>query len=143
MMLDMSKLKKANDAMCDVRVWTLDTVFETVAKVSFCLWDYRFPKNFETIMIKLMDKFKSRYEGDGYKSTYIKFIATYLINVSGNDLVQIISDILRSIPEFMEWNESDDSGFFIDLYAFNQNVFCALRSEIVMSEYFEVNGDDL
>lgn len=135
-MLDMNKLEEANAAMEETGLWLLDSVYRTVAKVAFDLWDYRFPRNFDTIMLGLMSSFMDRY--DKWDPVYTKFVDTYLIKMSGKDLVKTISDTLRGIPEYLEWKTPHgDDGFFIDLDAFDQNVYFELRSEVIISTYFE------
>lgn len=142
-MLNMDRLEAANAAMKEICVWKLDTVYSTVARVSFDLWDYRFARNFDIVMIGLMCRFKERYNKED--PAYTKFISTHLITMSGKDLAKTISDTLRDTLEYLEWNAArGNDDFFIDLDAFDQNIYCELRSELIMSTYFEkeIENDD-
>lgn len=151
-MLDTDKLEKANALMKETHVWTLDEIVGSVANVSFILWGYRVPRNFESIMAKLISQLKERNDFES--------VATVIIaEKSGDTLTDIVFDELMRIKEFREWNLTEleyqkgvdiDAGdaarvewfgqsdkFFIDLDAIKQNLWCEFRANLLIWHYFE------
>lgn len=151
-MLYMDKLKRANELMAKDNLWTLDKIIGSVAKVSFELWDYRMPRNFETVMTKLILQLRER---DDFESV----ASVIFTEKSGDILTDIVFDELMCIKEFREWNLTEleyqkgvdvDAGdaaraewygqsdkFFVDLKAFEQNLWCEFRTHLLIWHYFE------
>lgn len=132
--------------------WTLDKIVGSVAKVSFVLWNYRMPRNFEIVMTKLISQLKERNDFES--------VATVIIaEKNGDTLTDIVFDELMRIKEFREWNLTEleyqkgvdiDAGnaarvewfgqsdkIFIDLGAFKQNLWCEFRACLLIWHYFE------
>lgn len=152
-MLNISKLEKANERMKETHIWTLNHIVGSVAKVSFVLWGYRTPRNFETVMSKFVSQIRER-------SDFYSCVNVIMTDKSGDDLTNVVFDELTRIEEFREWNlteleyqkgvdvdwgdvlraewfdQSDKFFFFIDLEAFKQNLWCEFRDSLILQYHF-------
>ena len=151
-MLNINNLDLANKMMEEERVWSLNNICEAVAGIAFTLVAPKLPRKIEVVMKKFIDKMISRDDN-------IEVIngGCYIISATGEDLTDIIYSELTSIKEFREWNltsleyehgvDPDDDRDnewwrksekdFVDLEAFKQNVYCALRSKLIEDYFFD------
>lgn len=134
----------------EVRTWTLQDIYAAVAGVGIYLWPYdETPRNFDVVMDKFMDSMK---KVNGVRT----MPSVSLIDASLSELVEVIHQKLMSIKEFREWNltktqyahgvDPDNNNGewirkydqkFVDLIAFKQNVYCALRTKLIEDYFFE------
>lgn len=148
MSLNMNNLNLTKEWAKEVKTWTLRDSYEAVAAVAVRLWPYdETPRDFDVVMDKFMDSMK------GINGVY-SIASVDLVSMCLNDLVEIIYQKLMDIKEFRQWNltkieyahgvdvdnnngewfkRSDQK--FVDLEAFKQNVYCALRMKLI-EDYF-------
>lgn len=71
------------------------------------------------------------------------FISTWVYYATLKDLMSVLKDILMSIPEFTELNNSKENGEFIDLDAFFQNLWYALNSKLLIDTIYSCKKFDI
>lgn len=151
MSLNMDNLELTKKWAKEVRMWTLDDAVKAVAGVAFDLWDMRYPRDLWIIMPIFIERMKASEHA-------VKYISTWTYELSLIDFTKLIYETLYSIKDFRKWNlttteyehgvdpDSDKPNEwfalgerdFIDLEAFGQNVYCDLRSKIIVEHFFEL-----
>lgn len=137
----------------DVHAWDFLEIISAVASVSFLLYEMKVPRNFTQVMQEFIDKFPSFLPN--YKIDTIIMFETTL-----NKLCKKIDECLMTIDEFVKWNLTDEEyehdvdvngprteyfkhgDHFVDLTAFNQNVYCSLRSKLIEDYFFEAQNEE-
>lgn len=157
-MLNMKNLDLANNwAEEEVHTWFLDVICGIVAKIAYELTCPKCPRKLDVVMSKFIEKMIPRADDC--------ILDEYLFRATAKGLTNIIHKELMSIKEFREWNlttleyehgvDPDDDRNnewwkksekdFIDLTAFKQNIYCALRQIVIDKHFhfFEEYEDDL
>lgn len=150
MSLNMDNLELTKKWVKETRVWAFDDAVKVVSGVAFHLWDMRYPRKFDIVMTQFIEKMKESEQAQ-------KSMSHWVYNLTLIDFVKLIHETLLSIREFREWilttleyehgvdpdRDAPNEWFalgekdFIDLDAFGQNVYCDLRSKIIVKHFFE------
>lgn len=154
-MLNMKNLDLANKwAEEEVYPWSLDVICGIVAKVAYELTCPKCPRKLDVVMSQFIEKMIPWADDC--------ILDVYLYNGTVKDLTNMIYKKLMHIKEFREWNlttleyehgvDPDDDRNnewwkesekdFIDLTAFKQNVYCALRENMIVERHFFEEASD-
>lgn len=135
-MLNMDAIKFRDELDLFVECWADYIIVEHLAGLLYAMEDDHKARNPQKIINTFLDKFRN-LEGIEHFGT------TWVYSATLRDLMHKLKDILLSIPEFVELNESKEDGDFIDLDAFLQNLWYTLNSELMINMFYSCKKFDI